>query len=196
MIKITLAFIATIFLLQGCATAPMASVEKDTSAKSFIVSKNKSNLYIYRNENFGGAISMDVSINGKEIGRTAAKTFFMLELDSGKYQLQSKSENVSTLDLILNAGENTFVWQEVKMGVLYARTKLSQVDIATGQKGVLESKLIASTVSDSEIKPIGVRTDLTAYPTSRLKELKKMLDDGIITQQDYDLAKSKILKDL
>ncbi len=196
MIRITLALIATIFLLQGCATAPMASVEKDTSAKSFNVSKNKSNLYIYRNENFGGAISMDVSINGKEIGRTAAKTFFWLELDPGKYQLQSKSENVSTLDLILNAGENTYVWQEVKMGVLYARTKLSQVDIATGQKGVFESKLIASTVSDSEIKPIGVRTDLTADPTSKLKELKKMLDDGIITQQDYDLAKSKILKDL
>lgn len=166
MIRITLALIATIFLLQGCATAPMASVEKDTSAKSFNVSKNKSNLYIYRNENFGGAISMDVSINGKEIGRTAAKTFFWLELDPGKYQLQSKSENVSTLDLILNAGENTFVWQEVKMGVLYARTKLSQVDIATGQKGVLESKLIASTVSDSEIKPIGVRTDLKAESTS------------------------------
>ena len=191
--KLFYVFVA-LFFIQGCATAPMASAEKDTAAKTFFVNKNKSNLYVYRNENFGAAISMDLAINGKEIGKTAAKTYFKLELEPGKYQVQSKSENVSVLDVILNAGENTFIWQEVKMGVLYARTKLTQVDANTGKKGVLESKLIASTVSDDEIVALNAKKEASADPSMKLKELKKLLDDGLITQQEYDQSKSNLLK--
>jgi len=192
-------FIVTIFiviLIQGCATAPMAPIERDTSAKSFDAVPEKSNLYIYRNEIFGGAISMDVSINGKEIGKTAAKTYFKLELAPGKYQVQSKSENTSTIDIILSAGQNTFLWQEVKMGLIYARTKLAQVDNDTGQKGVLESKLIASVVDEREIMPISSQTYSDGEMSTKLKELKKMFDEGIINQDEYDLSKSKVLGNL
>jgi hypothetical protein len=36
-----------------------------------------------------------------------------------------------------------YVWQEVKMGVMYARNKLTLVDEATGKAGVNECSLIA-----------------------------------------------------
>lgn len=172
----------------------MASSEKDNAAKSFVVPKDKANLYIYRNENFGAAISMDVSVNGTPIGQSAAKTYFKLELDPGKYQVQSKAENASLLDLVLAAGENTYVWQEVKMGLLYARTKLTQSTIEQGQKGVLESKLINTVVSD--IKPLGVIHEAKTEPSEKLAKLKKLLDDGTITKEDYESAKTKILKDI
>lgn len=40
----------------GCASVPMASMDEDTKAKSFVVRPDKSNIYVYRNESFGGAI--------------------------------------------------------------------------------------------------------------------------------------------
>ena len=40
------------------------------------------------------------------------------------------------------AGKNYYVWQEVKMGLLMARSKLSQVSEEEGKQGVMESKLV------------------------------------------------------
>ena len=53
----------------------------------------------------------------------------------------SEAENNSTLDLDVAAGKVYYVWQEVKMGIMYARNKLQLVDDPTGQVGVKESKL-------------------------------------------------------
>jgi hypothetical protein len=36
-----------------------------------------------------------------------------------------------------------YIWQEVKMGLLYARTKLTLVSKEEGKKGFLESQLAA-----------------------------------------------------
>lgn len=178
-------------LLAGCASAPMAPVEQDQKAKAFTTSPDKSNLYIYRNESFGGAISMDVSINGKTIGHTGPKTYFMFTLPSGEYHVESKAENISSVDVNLLPGQNHFVWQEVKMGIISARSKLQIMDEATGRSGVLESKLIASAVAQEDIQTAAVTS---ATPTSdKLKELKDLLDNGQITQTEYDQAKAKIL---
>jgi hypothetical protein len=37
-----------------------------------------------------------------------------------------------------------YIWQEVKMGMMYARNKLHLVNESQGQKGVLESELSIS----------------------------------------------------
>lgn len=191
-ILIFISIISTV--LQGCASAPMASVENDSLAKSFNVPNNKSNLYVYRNENFGAALSMDIFINNYLVGQTAAKTYFKFELDPGKYQVKSRAENESILDIILIAGENIYIWQEVKMGIITGRTKLSNVDIKTGQKGVLESKLIATSISESDLKPFNALEDKNQNELSKLKDFKKMLDQGLINEQDYEVAKSKMLR--
>ncbi|WOQ15445.1 hypothetical protein R2X36_00975 [Aeromonas media] len=52
------------------------------------------------------------------------------------------SENDATLTLSTEAGKNYCVWQEVKMGLLMARSKLSQVSEEEGKQGVMESKLV------------------------------------------------------
>ncbi|MDM5086391.1 DUF2846 domain-containing protein [Aeromonas rivipollensis] len=53
-----------------------------------------------------------------------------------------KSENDATLTLSTEAGKNYYVWQEVKMGLLMARSKLSQVNEEEGKQGVMESRLV------------------------------------------------------
>lgn len=129
-------------MLAGCASVPTASVERDAQAKSFSVKPDKASVYVYRNESMGGAVKMAVEVDGQKIGETAAKTYMMLDVAPGKHKLVSKSENDSVLELQAEAGKNYFVWQEVKMGVLYARSKLQLVDDATGRAGVGECSMI------------------------------------------------------
>ena len=134
------ALVSTVFV-NGCASVPMASPEKDSQAKTFGVKPNKSNIYIYRNESMGAAIKMPVALDGRLVGDTAAKTFLLLEVSPGKHTLVSKTENDSTLELVTQPSKNYFVWQEVKMGAFAARSLLQLVDEATGKTGVAECTL-------------------------------------------------------
>jgi len=141
--KIMLAgLLAGTVVMTGCASVPMASGERDAQTKTFTVKPDKANIYVYRNESMGAAVKMDVDFDGKPIGQTVAKSYFALEVAPGKHTLISKAENDSVIDIAAEAGKNYFIWQEVKMGVLYARNKLALVDDATGKAGVSECKLI------------------------------------------------------
>jgi hypothetical protein len=87
-------------------------------------------------------MKMTVNRDGKYAGQTAAKTYFMWLLKPGKHEFSSVTENTSTLSLDAKAGQAYYIWQEVKMGLMSARSKLQLVDKETGRQGVEESKLI------------------------------------------------------
>lgn len=118
----------------------MAPLDDDARAKTFSVREGKSNIYVYRDESFGGAIPMTVALNGRVAGQTGPKTYFLFEVEPGTHEVSSLAENTSVLKLNTEAGKAYYVWQEVKMGVWMARTQLQQVDEATGRKGVAECK--------------------------------------------------------
>jgi len=120
-------------LLSGCASVPMA----DATAP-----KDAANLYIYRNETFGAAIKMPLLVDGSAVGDTVAHSYILKQVIPGSHTITSKSENDATLTLSTEAGKNYYVWQEVKMGLLMARSKLSQVSEEEGKQGVMESKLV------------------------------------------------------
>ncbi|BFG81415.1 DUF2846 domain-containing protein [Paraburkholderia terrae] len=132
---------ASLLALAGCASVPMGDPQRDATLKTFSAPQDKAAVYVYRNESIGGAVKMDVSLDGKPIGKTAAKTYLYEEVAPGHHQLLSEAENNSTLDIDVVAGKAYYVWQEVKMGIMYARNKLQLVDDQTGQAGVKESKL-------------------------------------------------------
>jgi hypothetical protein len=138
----TAAALLSVMFVTGCASVPMASEEQDKKAKTFAVQPGKSNIYIYRNETMGAAVKMPVVADGRIVGDTVSKTFILLSVDPGKHSLVSKTENDAVLDIVTEKNKNYFVWQEVKMGVWAARSKLQLVDDATGKKGVADCKLI------------------------------------------------------
>ena len=198
-----------VVLLSGCASVPMASIERDNQAKTFAVKPGLSNIYVYRNESFGAAIKMDVELDGKLIGQTVAKSYFALEVSHGKHTLISKAENDSVLDVNAEGGKNNFVWQEVKFGLIIARNKLQIVDEATGKAGIAESKLIesiqtnatpqqaletapapapANTVSGTPPATIGETT------SQKLRELQVLRKDGIITEDEFQKKKQQLLE--
>ena len=141
-IVLTLAAVA-VLSVSGCASVPMGDPQKNSALKTFTAKQDVAGVYIYRNESMGGAVKMDVEVDGKPIGQTAAKTYLYTELAPGKHVVTSKAENDFSLDLEVLPGKLYYIWQEVKMGILYARTKLSLVDEKEGKAGVMESQLAA-----------------------------------------------------
>lgn len=189
-----------IALLSGCASVPMASLEQDATAKDFSTQPNKASVFIYRNENYGAAVPVTVSVNGKTLGQTAAMTYFRLNVAPGKYTINSHAEDVSVLGLDVDAGKNYFVWQEIKMGMWSARSKLQQVDEIKGRAGVSESKLIASSVSDDDLDAAVRNTpeqhkannDLSA--SQKLRDLQSLKNEGVITEDEFEKKKQQLLK--
>lgn len=139
---IILLFLFSTVLFAGCRSVPLASMDEDTAAKQFKVNPNGAQIYLYRNEIFGGQIKIDVRLDGVEVGKTLQNTYLLLEVPPGKHKLESESENTSTLELATEKGKNYFVWQEAKMGLWLARNKLQSVDESTGKKGVLDCRRI------------------------------------------------------
>lgn len=127
--------------LTGCASVPMGDEKQDRALKTFTVTPDKAGLYIYRNESMGAGVKMTVSVDGQTIGQTAARTYLFKEISPGRHTVSSVAENTDSLEINARPGTLTYIWQEVKMGMLYARSKLHLVDEETGRQGVRESRL-------------------------------------------------------
>jgi hypothetical protein len=133
--------LAFALLAVGCASVPMAPPEVDLAAKQFKPTPGKANVYVFRDESIGAAVKMPILLDGRLLGDTAARTFLLTAVDPGPHQLLSKTENDSVFAFTAVPGSNLFVWQEVKMGVWSARSKLQQVDDAAGKARVMACKL-------------------------------------------------------
>lgn len=140
MYRIAAAALVSVSLF-GCATVNMGDARQDAAVKTFAAPAGKAGLYIYRNETMGAAIKMNVAVDGQPIGQTAANTFLYKEVAPGKRTITSTAENTDTLEIDAKPGVLYYIWQEVKMGILGARSKLQLVDESNGKKGVLETKL-------------------------------------------------------
>ena len=125
--------------LVGCASVPMGDAKQDAALKTFTVAPDKAGIYVYRNETMGAALKMDVSLDGALIGQTAANTYLYKEVAPGKHSIVS--QGADKLDVDAAPGTLTFIWQEVKMGMLSGGSKLHLVDAAQGKKGVAETSL-------------------------------------------------------
>ena len=138
--KLTRALFA--LFVSACASVPKASHENDQEAKKFQPLPDKSVIYIYRDEAFGGAVRMDILIDGFLLGEMRSKSYMRAIVKPGSHIVTSRSENSSQLPVTTEAGKIYYVWQEAKMGFMYARTELHLVENDVGQKGVMSCELV------------------------------------------------------
>jgi hypothetical protein len=129
-------------LLAGCATVPMAAPADSARLKRLAAPPDAAVVYLYRNESFGAAIHMDVELDGRPAGQTVAQSYMVWQVAPGRHRLVSRAENDHDLTIDTAPGRRYFVWQEVKMGILSARSRLQQVAESQGQAGVDECELI------------------------------------------------------
>lgn len=132
-----------VFTLAGCVSVPMGDSQQDAALKTFAAKPNVAGVYIYRNESLGSAKKLNVNVDGKYLGQTAAHTYFYTEVAPGKHTVTSTAENTDTVSFDAVAGKLYYIWQEIKMGMWDAQTKLHLVSEAEGKKGVQETKLAA-----------------------------------------------------
>lgn len=136
--------LALSLVASACASVPMASADLDRAAKELRTTPGQSNVYLFRDEAFGGAVKMPVLIDGRMFGDTAANTFLVTTVSPGPHALLSKTENDARLEFTAEAGKNVYVWQEVKMGLLNARSALHLVDEATARPRISTCNLAVS----------------------------------------------------
>lgn len=106
---------------------------------------NQSRVYFDWNESFGAAIRIDIILDGRVIGKTAANTYLAVDVPPGTHHLRCSGESDSVLDFGAKAGEAVYVWQEMKMGLMSARCSLSKVDRETGRAAVNTCKRAVAT---------------------------------------------------
>ena len=129
--------------MYGCASINKAPANVDAESKQFKSIPNVSQVYVYRNETFGAALSMPVTVDGKLAGETGPHSFFKFDLPAGPHLITSQG-NESKITVNTEAGKLYFVWQEVKMGAFSGGSKLQLVTEEVGKKGVAECTQIQS----------------------------------------------------
>ena len=134
--------VTLVALVAGCAAIPRAPQERDAAVKTFTPTPGKANLYVFRDEAAGAPKPLTVRLDGKLLGNTQGKTFLFAQVDPGQHRLVSEGENDAALAFTAEDGKNVFVWQEVKRGLLRARSSLALVDEARGREGVAACALV------------------------------------------------------
>lgn len=138
-----LAAISSFAFIYGCASVNKAPAAAEAESKQFKVNSAVSQVYVYRNETLGAALSMPVTVDGKLAGSTGPHSFFKFDLPAGTHQITSQGDE-SKLALTTEVGKLYYVWQEVKMGVFSGGSQLQLVTEEVGKKGVGECTQIQS----------------------------------------------------
>ena len=127
--------------MTGCASVPMETAEKNSTAKNFNPpSEGNSGLYIYRNSFGGQALKKDVWVDGKCIGETAPDIFFYESVKGDTSHKVSTESEFSPNDLLIKvkSGMNYFIRQYIKMGVFVGGAGLELVNEEKGKDEVSE----------------------------------------------------------
>jgi hypothetical protein len=124
----------------------LASRDADIEAKKFLPVTDKAVLYIYRDQFMGSAWQIPITVNGVLIGNTGGFTFFRKTLSPGEYVVESWGEDLTQIELNLEAGKIYYVRHKTRTGFATIHAELHLVDETTGREGVKQSKLLLGEV--------------------------------------------------
>lgn len=137
------ALVVSVLVMTGCASINKAPASVDAESKLFKPNPALSQVYVYRNETLGAALSMPVTVDGKLAGNTGPNSFFKFDLPAGEHKITSQGTE-SQLTINTEVGKLYYIWQEVKMGVMSGGSKLQTVMEEVGKKAVAECAQIQS----------------------------------------------------
>lgn len=135
-VKIMIAAIVFAILTGCAATGPLYS---DISASIPPVPADKGRIYFYRSDTmFGAAVTSDIRLNGKVVGRSERASVFYVDQAPGNCVVSTSTEVEKQLTFTLAAKETRYVHTSVSMGVLVGRINAKLVN-ATEAKSEIES---------------------------------------------------------
>ncbi len=123
-----------VFLMSACGGIKHMI---DQPTKPRIAPKaDKATLVIVRTTSYGWGNVMDTYLDGKMIGQTLGKSYFITEVKPGSHYVMGKAENIAVARINFEAGRVYFLNQGVFMGVFKARTGFSPL---TAQDGLQQT---------------------------------------------------------
>ena len=136
------AAISALSLGAGCAiTTPAAESPGDAAPRSLQVAPDEAGIYIIRSERVGGAIPVDVLIDGQRLGATVARSYLYAVVKPGTHTVDSLGDIRNTLEVEAKPGTITYLSQVVELAYLSSpRTRLRTVTEAQGRQLVMELK--------------------------------------------------------
>lgn len=122
----------------GCASTVQYADFPDQTVP--VEDPDKARIYVVRPSSLGGAVSMRVSDGEHVIGKTGPKGYLCWERNPGDIEIVGKAENTARLPLTVEAGTVYYVQQHVRMGILFARNRLTLLTEAAGKAEVSKCK--------------------------------------------------------
>lgn len=130
-------------LVAGCAVPVHEAVATPDRAvpAPLAVAADEATIYIIRSERVGGAIPIEVLIDGKHVGATVARSYLYAVVPPGVHLVESWGDIRSTLEVEVKPGTVTYVSQVVELEYLTSpRTRLRTVNASQGREWVKELK--------------------------------------------------------
>lgn len=166
--------------------------------KDFSVTKDKSTVFIYRNDMFlFGSRPISVFANGSLLGNLLGNSYVRVVMPPGKYTLSATALG-GTGKLSLNAEKDKihFVWLDAQSAFPYGpKPQLSLVDEQQGKKDLLKCGSCSEAdgaVRDIEELGVGSKSG-TDDVRGKLQALKKMFDESLISKDEYDAKRKQLL---
>jgi len=113
-------------VLAGCtAEGPL---HKEVAASIPTVPAGKGRVYFYRpNTLFGAAITSDITLNGRVIGKSERGGFFFVDEPPGNCKASVSTEVEREVTFTLAAGETKYIKSTLSIGVMVHRVNLELV---------------------------------------------------------------------
>lgn len=108
-------------ILSGCSPVKTNMLKPEQSPK-IVSSSDMALLVIIRDSSFGEEHHFLNYLDGKFIGETIGKTFFITNISPGIHYIVSETENTGVAKLNFIAGKKYFLRQGVVFGILRLRT--------------------------------------------------------------------------
>jgi len=132
---------AALLLLAGCGATPASAPLESAAAKPFHVEAHEAAIYVIRSERVGGAIPLQVLIDGQHLGATVARSYLYAVVPPGIHTVESRGDIRSTLEVDAKPGTITYLSQVVELTYLSSpRTRLRPVTESQGREWVTELK--------------------------------------------------------
>jgi Protein of unknown function (DUF2846) len=132
-----LALLTMPVFLMSCAAGTVHMLEQDVKPP-LAIKPDKAVLVMVRTTSFGWAVVINNYIDGKMIGQTRGKSYFITDVTPGTHYVMAHAENIAAARIQFEAGRIYFLDQGIYMGVWKARTGLSAMTAEEALKQINE----------------------------------------------------------
>jgi hypothetical protein len=113
---------------------------KQDSRPEIKPSPDKAKLIILRGTSYGFAVKIDNFIDGKFIGQTQGKSFFVTEVEPGRHYIVAAAENNACARFDFEAGKMYYLLQRIYPGIMFARTGFDAISPADADNDLPDCK--------------------------------------------------------